>query len=220
MSSLPSTDMQGASEKPEGDALRRVIGVAVAITLSIALLPILVMLGIVIRFNMGSPILFRQRRAGLGGTPFRIIKFRTMIDARDGEAKLLLDADRITQLGWFLRRFRIDELPQLLNIIQGELSLIGPRPLLPETIAAFGEVGRRRCDVRPGLTGWAQVNGNACLSDNDKLALDLWYIDNRSLALDLRIVLATFAVTLRGERPNLANIEAARSHARRRYRIG
>jgi lipopolysaccharide/colanic/teichoic acid biosynthesis glycosyltransferase len=178
------------------------------------------MLGIAVRFTMGPPVLFTQRRVGLGGTPFRIIKFRSMTDARDGEYNLLPDSERVTPFGWFLRRFRIDELPELFNVIAGELSLIGPRPLLPDTIAAFGEAGRRRCDVRPGLTGWAQVNGNTSLSDDDKLALDLWYIDNRSLALDFRIVFATVAVTLRGEWPNQANIEIARSHARRRYRIG
>jgi lipopolysaccharide/colanic/teichoic acid biosynthesis glycosyltransferase len=143
-----------------------------------------------------------------------------MTDVRDGEGKLLPDADRTTPFGRLLRRFRVDELPELVNVIEGSLTLIGPRPLLPETIAAFGEAGRRRCQVRPGLTGWAQVNGNASLSDEDKLALDLWYIDNRSFVLDLRIAFATIAVTLCGEWLNLTNIEAARSHARGRYRIG
>jgi lipopolysaccharide/colanic/teichoic acid biosynthesis glycosyltransferase len=188
--------------------------------LGIALLPALGILGVVVHAAMGSPILFTQKRIGLGGRPFHIIKFRSMIEERDREGKLLPDADRVTPLGCFLRRFRIDELPSLYNIIQGDLSFIGPRPLLPETIDAFGDAGRRRCRVRPGLTGWAQINGNASLSDEDKLALDLWYIDNRSLFLDLRIVFATIAVTLRGEWPNSANIEVARSHARRRCRIG
>jgi lipopolysaccharide/colanic/teichoic acid biosynthesis glycosyltransferase len=220
MSSRPSTPMRHSREKRNWAALQRVIDLSTALTLGIALLPVFVLIGVAIRFIMGAPVLFTQRRAGLGGKPFRIIKFRSMTDARDSDGKLLPDAERITRLGRFLRRFRIDELPELLNVLPGDLSLIGPRPLLPETIAAFREAGRRRCRVRPGLTGWAQVNGNTSLSDSDKLALDLWYIDNRSLAIDLGIVLATLAVILRGERPNPSNIEAARFYAHRRYRIG
>jgi lipopolysaccharide/colanic/teichoic acid biosynthesis glycosyltransferase len=212
--------MRRSREERKRAALQRVIDLSTALTLGIVLLPVFVLIGIAIRFTMGAPVFFKQRRAGLEGEPFRIVKFRSMTDARDSDGKLLPDAERTTRLGRFLRRFRIDELPELFNVLEGNLSLIGPRPLLPETIVAFHEAGRHRCRVRPGLTGWAQVNGNTRLSDSDKLALDLWYIDNRSLAIDLGIAFATLAVTLRGERPNLSNIEAARFYAHRRYRIG
>jgi lipopolysaccharide/colanic/teichoic acid biosynthesis glycosyltransferase len=155
---------------------------------------------------------------GLGGEEFRLIKFRSMTDARDGAGCPLPDERRLTALGRLMRRTRLDELPELWNILKGEMSLIGPRPLLPATLAGFGEAGRRRGEVRPGLTGWAQVNGNTLLTDEDKLALDLWYIDHRSLRVDALILLRTVRVMLFGEKVAVAELEWARGHARDRRR--
>lgn len=173
-----------------------------------------------VRLTAGSPVLFFQSRAGGGGLPFRLVKFRTMTDARDATGRLLPDERRTTTAGRFLRRTRLDELPELWNIARGEMAFVGPRPLLPETVAGFGEAGRRRGTVAPGLTGWAQVNGNTLLAAEDKLALDLWYVDHRSRPLDALILLRTIVVVFRGERVAAAELERARSHARDRRRRG
>jgi lipopolysaccharide/colanic/teichoic acid biosynthesis glycosyltransferase len=154
-------------------------------------------------------VLFCQRRSGRDGEVFEMLKFRSMTDARDNSGALLPDADRLTASGRFLRRSRLDELPGLLSIVRGDMALVGPRPLLPETIASMGAEGRRRGTVRPGLTGWAQVNGNALLTNEDKLSLDLWYIANRSLRLDLAIIARTVAVIFAGEHINTTNLEKA-----------
>jgi lipopolysaccharide/colanic/teichoic acid biosynthesis glycosyltransferase len=143
-----------------------------------------------------------------------------MTESRDAAGRLLPDEARLTALGRLIRRTRLDELPELWNILKGEMALIGPRPLLPATVASFGEAGRRRGMVRPGLTGWAQVNGNTLLSDADKLALDLWYVDHRSWRLDARIVVKTLGVVLFGERIAVPELEKARRHARDRRRSG
>lgn len=179
---------------------------------SVALLllsPLLLVVAVVVRTGLGAPVLFRQRRSGAQGAGFEMLKFRSMTDARDGRGGLLPDAERLTALGRLLRRSRLDELPGLLSIVRGDMALVGPRPLLPETIAGMGAPGQRRGSVRPGLTGWAQVNGNALLSDSDKLALDLWYIEHRSLSLDLQIILRTAQVIVSGERINPHNLEKA-----------
>ncbi len=180
--------------------------------------PFLVLFGLVLLLVDGRPVLFTQTRSGLGGRTFRVVKFRTMNNARDADGVLLPDAERITAVGRFLRATRIDELPQLWNVLTGDMSLIGPRPLLPSTIADAGDAGRERGRVRPGVTGWAQVNGNTLLSDGDKIALDTWYIRNRSLGLDLRIVARTLLVSLRGERRDMAAI--GRAHAGATHRRG
>ncbi len=143
--------------------------------------------------------MFRQLRAGKGTTPFALTKFRSMRDTRDQAGSLLPDADRVTRIGSILRRTRLDELPGIWNVVRGDMSFVGPRPLLPETIRDLGSNGMKRCSVRPGLTGWSQVNGNTLLTLEQKVALDLWYIDNRSWMLDARIVLATFMVMIAGE---------------------
>jgi lipopolysaccharide/colanic/teichoic acid biosynthesis glycosyltransferase len=193
---------------------RRLVDIVIAVTAGIGLLPMMLVVAAVIRLTMGSPVLFVQRRAGLSGEAFRLIKFRTMTDARDGAGRLLSDEQRVSAFGRLLRRTRIDELPELWNMLKGNMSLIGPRPLLPETIAGFGKAGRQRGKVRPGLTGWAQVHGNALLSDEEKLALDLWYIDHRSTRLDVLIVLKTVGVVLFGESVAIQELNRARHHAR------
>lgn len=184
---------------------------AAATLLALVTFPVMLVAAMVVRLSIGRPILFRQRRSGRHGASFEMIKFRTMRDARDSFGHLLPDAARLTWTGRLLRRIRLDELPSLWNVMRGDMSLIGPRPLLIETVAAMGEAGVARGAVRPGLTGWAQVNGNALLSDRDKLALDLWYIKERSLSLDLAIIGRTLAVMVIGERISAPNIE--RGHA-------
>jgi lipopolysaccharide/colanic/teichoic acid biosynthesis glycosyltransferase len=187
--------------------LRRLAAVAALV----ALLPVLAVTSIVVWLCLGRPLMFRQTRCGLGAKPFTLCKFRTMHDWRDAQNKLLPDADRLTAATRILRLLRLDELPQLLAIAKGDMAFVGPRPLLASTIAEFGELGRVRCKVLPGLSGWAQVNGNTCLTDKEKLALDLWYIENRSFALDCRILAMTILVILKGEHTNDGNLARARS---------
>jgi lipopolysaccharide/colanic/teichoic acid biosynthesis glycosyltransferase len=187
----------------------RIADLLIAVAALLLLLPIIVVVAVVVRVGLGAPILFTQRRSGRGGHDFRMLKFRSMSDARDASGKLLPDEERLTALGRFLRRSRLDEIPGLLSIVRGDMALVGPRPLLPETIIDMGTLGRQRGSVRPGLTGWAQVNGNALLTNEDKLALDLWYIQHRSLALDLAIIIRTVRVVLSGERINHSNLEKA-----------
>lgn len=162
--------------------------------------------------SLGRPLIFRQERAGLGGRTFTIVKFRTMHDTRDAEGRLLPDGERETALTRFIRRVRLDEIPQLLSILNGDIAFVGPRPLKPETIQAFGALGAVRCTVRPGLTGWAQVNGNTKLNDRQKLALDVWYVDHRSMALDAKILVKTVTTILFGEKLDTAAIAAAEAH--------
>ncbi|BDA82968.1 UDP-phosphate galactose phosphotransferase [Aureimonas sp. SA4125] len=175
----------------------------------LATLPIWPLVAAMVWASVGRPLLFRQTRSGRGMRPFTICKFRTMHDARDAAGALLPDALRETPAMRLLRRWRLDELPQLLAIARGEMSFVGPRPLLPDTIQGFGEFGRLRCAVSPGLTGWAQVNGNTRLTDRQKLALDLWYIHHRSLYLDLKILAMTAITIVRGERLGEANVGRA-----------
>lgn len=152
-----------------------------------------VMLGITwkLRRTIGAPVLFRQVRPGLAGKPFEMIKFRTMRDLSDSEGQPLPDSERITPIGTFLRSSSLDELPELWNVLKGEMSLVGPRPLLMEYLPLYSPQQYRRHEVRPGVTGWAQVNGRNALSWEEKFALDVWYVDNRSLWLDLRILFMT-----------------------------
>ncbi|WP_037538383.1 sugar transferase [Sphingomonas sp. PR090111-T3T-6A] len=198
--------------------VRRCIDILISVTALGLLAPLLLLFGLVLLLVDGSPVLFVQTRSGLGGRPFRLVKFRTMNEARGACGTLLSDAERTTPIGRLLRGTRIDELPQFWNVLLGDMSLIGPRPLLPITIAAAGDAGRERGQVLPGMTGWAQVNGNTLLSDADKIALDLWYIRNRTAALDLRIIGRTLLVGLLGERRNAAAI--GRAHAGASHRRG
>ena len=164
----------------------------------VLLSPVLFAVALAVRVTMGSPVLFRHRRAGKDGRTFVMYKFRTMTDARDADGKPLPDEARMTSTGTFLRRFSLDELPQLLNVLKGDMSLVGPRPLLPEYVPLYSPEQRRRLDVLPGITGWAQVNGRNALSWEQKFAFDTWYVDNRSLALDVRILFRTAASVLSG----------------------
>ncbi|MEW9857038.1 sugar transferase [Novosphingobium sp. M1R2S20] len=162
--------------------------------------PLLLLLALLVRIGLGSPVLFRQMRAGRGGTSFEMMKFRTMTDARDPAGELLPDQQRTPRLGRLLRRLRLDELPELVNIVRGEMAFVGPRPLLPHTVAEMGEEGVHRGDVAPGLTGLAQVSGNTLLTQDEKLAIDLAYVERRNWRLDLAILLRTVWVIIGGER--------------------
>ena len=153
--------------------------------------PLLVAISLMIWHQMGRPILFRQTRPGLRGRPFQMLKLRTMRDAADAQGNILPDSERLTRLGRVLRASSLDELPELWNVLRGEMSLVGPRPLLMEYLPLYSAFQARRHEVRPGVTGWAQVNGRNAISWDDKFALDVWYVDNRTLGLDLKIIWLT-----------------------------
>jgi sugar transferase EpsL len=153
--------------------------------------PLLAIAGLMVWLSMGSPIIFRQMRPGLNGKPFQMIKFRTMNNAKDGFGHQLPDAKRLTFVGKLLRSTSVDELPELWNVLKGDMSLVGPRPLLMDYLPLYTSEQARRHEVRPGITGWAQVNGRNALSWDEKFALDVWYVDHRSLILDLRILCLT-----------------------------
>ncbi|MDN7136776.1 sugar transferase [Pseudidiomarina sp. 1ASP75-14] len=171
--------------------VKRVLDFFVALFGSLFLAPIILMLSIIIRFKLGAPILFTQIRPGLNGQPFRMIKFRTMRDSIDANGNSLSDLERITKLGAFLRATSLDELPELWNVLKGDMSLVGPRPLLMEYLELYSTEQARRHEVRPGVTGWAQVNGRNTISWEEKFKLDVWYVDNRSLWLDIKILFMT-----------------------------
>ena len=177
--------------------MKRVLDVAlVCATLPVTLSVALVVAGLV-RLRLGSPVLFAQVRPGLHGAPFRLLKFRSMTDATAPDGAPLPDAERLTPFGRLLRSTSLDELPSLWNVLRGDMSLVGPRPLLTEYLPLYTAQQRRRHEVRPGVTGWAQVNGRNALSWEEKFALDVWYVDHRSLALDLRILRLTVGRVLR-----------------------
>ncbi|KUP29218.1 MULTISPECIES: sugar transferase [Bacillus] len=153
----------------------------------------------VVRLKIGSPVFFKQVRPGLHGKPFTLYKFRTMTDERDSEGNLLPDAVRLTKTGRLIRKLSIDELPQLLNVLKGDLSLVGPRPLLMDYLPLYTKQQARRHEVKPGITGWAQVNGRNAISWEKKFELDVWYVDNRSFLLDLKILCLTVRKVLVSE---------------------
>lgn len=157
----------------------------------IVLSPVILVISLIIRGRMGAPVLYRQTRPGRHGIPFQMIKFRTMRDAVDEQGRLLPDGERLTGLGRFLRSSSLDELPELWNVLKGEMSLVGPRPLLMEYLPLYSPEQSRRHEARPGVTGWAQVNGRNAISWDQKFALDVWYVDNHSIWLDLKIVWLT-----------------------------
>ncbi len=153
--------------------------------------PLLGLIAVLVRIFLGSPVLFRQMRPGKGGEPFNVYKFRTMTDERGSSENLLSDAERMTGLGRFLRSLSLDELPELFNVLRGEMSLVGPRPLLMQYLERYSVEQARRHEVLPGITGWAQVNGRNAITWEDKFRYDVWYVDNWSLWLDIKILLTT-----------------------------
>ena len=153
--------------------------------------PLMAVLALAIRVLLGSPVFFRQTRPGLFGRPFLMIKFRTMLDARGADGNLLPDSARITSFGKFLRATSLDELPELWNVLTGDMSLVGPRPLLVDYLSLYSDHQMRRHEVRPGITGWAQICGRNAISWEEKFELDVWYVENQSLTLDLKILLLT-----------------------------
>jgi len=177
---------------------KRALDIGVALASLIVLSPVLALIALLIKLTSGGPVLIRQVRPGLGGRPYRLIKFRTMKDVRDSSGNLLPDEQRLTRLGCFLRRTSLDELPELINVLKGEMSLVGPRPLLTQYLDRYTPEQARRHEVKPGITGWAQISGRNALTWEEKFKLDVWYVDHRSLALDLKILLLTPFSALRG----------------------
>lgn len=177
--------------------MKRTFDFMVALSTMMLLLPVLLVLAWLIKARLGSPILFCQTRPGKDGTAFKMYKFRTMADTLDSQGHLLPDQDRLTNFGKFLRASSLDELPELLNVLKGEMSLVGPRPLLVEYLPLYSEEQARRHEVRPGITGWAQVNGRNAISWEEKFKLDVWYVDNRSLWLDFKILWLTILRVVR-----------------------
>jgi sugar transferase EpsL len=175
---------------------KRIIDLVLAIMLSLIFFPIIVLTALLVRLSFGSPFLFRQTRPGYQGRPFVMYKFRTMTDARNEDGGLYPDAQRLTPVGRQIRRLSLDELPELWNVIRGDMSLVGPRPLLMEYLPLYSEEQARRHEVRPGLTGLAQVSGRNELSWGRKFELDVWYVDHRSNWLDLKILLKTVGKVL------------------------
>lgn len=178
--------------------LKRLFDFCVSVFAIAILWPVLLLVAILVHVKLGSPVLFVQRRPGLNGVPFNMVKFRTMTDTTDAAGNILPDAERLTRFGKFLRSMSLDELPELWNVLKGEMSLVGPRPLLMQYLPLYNELQARRNEVQPGITGWAQVNGRNALSWDEKFALDIWYIDNRGWWLDLKIIgLTAFKVVRR-----------------------
>lgn len=180
-------------------ALKRIMDLVGAVAILVIFSPIILLAAAMIQIRMGSPILFKQLRPGLHGKPFYIFKFRTMIEKWDENGKMLPGKYRLTKLGILLRKYSLDELPQLINVIKGELSLVGPRPLLMEYLPLYTKEQARRHDVKPGITGWAQVNGRNAISWEEKFQLDVWYVDHQSLWLDLKILLLTVKKVIKKE---------------------
>jgi sugar transferase EpsL len=177
--------------------LKRTIDVVVSFVLVLVALPVMAMVALVIGFAMGRPVLLKQVRPGRNGVPFSFFKFRTMTDARSADGELLPDELRLTSLGKLLRATSLDELPQLINVVKGDMSLVGPRPLLMEYLPLYSPEQARRHEVRPGITGWAQVNGRNAISWEERLKLDVWYVDHQSLALDMRVLWLTLLRVIR-----------------------
>ncbi|MET4028122.1 lipopolysaccharide/colanic/teichoic acid biosynthesis glycosyltransferase [Marinobacter sp. MBR-99] len=171
--------------------LKRIFDVVASGIGLLVLSPVILVVAVLIHRKLGSPVLFRQTRPGLNGKPFEMVKFRTMLDATDKHGNPLPDDQRMTPFGSFLRATSLDELPELWNVLKGDMSLVGPRPLLMEYLPLYSKEQYRRHEVRPGVTGWAQVNGRNAISWEDKFRLDVWYVDNQSLWLDVKILFLT-----------------------------
>jgi len=176
---------------------KRTMDVLVAGCALVLTAPLLIVLAALVRYRLGTPVLFRQMRPGKGGSSFEMLKFRTMTDARAADGSLLPDAERLTPFGRWLRSTSLDELPELWNVLKGDMSLVGPRPLLMEYLPLYNEHQWRRHEVKPGITGWAQVNGRNAITWEQKFELDIWYVDHQSLSLDIRILVMTVAKVLK-----------------------
>jgi len=181
------------TRKSKVNVVKRVFDIASSLLLLAICAPFLALTALSVRLVNGSPILLRQVRPGLHGQPFTFLKFRSMTEARDAEGRLLPDAQRLTRFGHWLRRSSLDELPQLINVLRGDMSLVGPRPLLMEYLPLYSPRQARRHEVRPGITGWAQVNGRNAISWEEKFEYDVWYVEHQSFVLDLKILFMTFA---------------------------
>jgi lipopolysaccharide/colanic/teichoic acid biosynthesis glycosyltransferase len=179
--------------------IKRFFDILGALAGLVLLSPALLALVFLVRRRMGPPAIFRQRRAGCKGKPFMLYKFRTMNDARGEQGELLPDEARLTEFGQFLRRASLDELPQLWNVLKGDMSLVGPRPLLLDYVPLYDEAQRRRLDVKPGITGWAQINGRNAIDWGEKFALDVWYVEHYNFKLDMKILLLTLMKIIKRE---------------------
>jgi sugar transferase EpsL len=179
--------------------MKRVFDLMLALSVLLLLCLVVLAVALLVRLKLGTPVIFKQLRPGLRGKPFYLYKFRTMTDATDNAGNLLPDAMRLTDFGKFLRKYSLDELLQLINVIKGEISLVGPRPLLMDYLPLYSEEQAKRHHVKPGITGWAQVNGRNHLSWEEKFKLDVWYVENRSFWLDLKILVLTFGKVLKSE---------------------
>lgn len=177
---------------------KRLFDVGAAALALLVLWPVIAVVAVLVRLFLGAPMLFRQVRPGLGGRPFTLLKFRTLADVRDAAGRPLPDAQRVTALGRLLRATSLDELPQLVNVLVGDMSLVGPRPLLMQYLSRYSPEQRRRHEVRPGVTGWAQINGRNALTWGEKFRHDVWYVDHVSFALDVTILLRSVWVVVRG----------------------
>jgi len=186
-------------QKPMKLLFKRGFDIVVSVLAIIVFAPIMLMTALLVRITMGSPILFRQARPGLNGVTFTMVKFRTMSMKHDQHHQLLPDEMRLTRLGQFLRKTSIDELPELFNVLRGEMSIVGPRPLLISYLNRYSPTQARRHEVKPGITGWAQINGRNSLSWDEKLKLDVWYVDNNSIMLDIKIIMLTVRKVLKRE---------------------
>ncbi len=171
--------------------MKRTFDLIVSITVLLLTLPLTGIIAIIVMLKMGRPVLFKQRRPGLYGQPFILYKFRTMTDEKDEHGQLLSDTERLTSFGIFMRSLSLDELPQLLNVIKGDLSLVGPRPLLMDYLVLYNEKQKKRHTVKPGITGWAQVNGRNTITWEEKFEMDVWYAENRTFLTDMRIIFMT-----------------------------
>jgi len=203
--------------------LKRFLDILLSLSALLVLSPLLLLTALLIRLEDGPPVFYRQTRVGKDGETFDILKFRSM-RVNDAPAAMMgtvtSDHPLVTRVGRFTRRFKVDELPQLLNVLKGELSLVGPRPTLPEQVAEYDDFARRRLLMRPGITGWAQVNGNIQLSWEDRIALDVFYVDHWSLTFDAYILWRTVSVVLFGEKPNPKALEEAQRYEHRTRRRG
>ena len=167
--------------------------------------PILLIVALLVKVKLGSPVIFKQKRPGLNEKPFYLYKFRTMTDQRDQQGNLLPDHIRLTSFGKFLRKYSLDELPQLINVMKGDLSLVGPRPLLMEYLPLYTKEQAKRHQVRPGITGWAQVNGRNAITWEEKFKFDVWYVENQTFLLDIKILFLTFLKVIKSEGINQSN---------------